>query len=56
MLKKRKEVNLSTKQKLHYVFLLLTFIVMIIGFIPWGEFDITFFDRFTGWLTGSTFR
>ena len=27
---------------------------MIIGFIPWGEFDITFFDGFTGWLTGSS--
>ena len=27
---------------------------MIIGFIPWGEFDITFFDSFTGWLTGSS--
>ena len=27
---------------------------MIVGFIPWGEFNITFFDSFTGWLTGST--
>ena len=27
---------------------------MIIGFIPWGEFGITFFDGFTGWLTGSS--
>lgn len=27
---------------------------MIIGFIPWGEFNITFFDGFTGWLTGSS--
>ena len=26
---------------------------MIIGFIPWGEFGITFFDGFTGWLTGA---
>ena len=25
---------------------------MIIGFIPWGSFDITFFNGFTGWLTG----
>lgn len=25
---------------------------MIIGFIPWGEFNITFFNSFTGWLTG----
>ncbi len=29
-----------------------TFIVMIIGFIPWGEFGITFFDSWTAWLTG----
>ena len=27
---------------------------MIIGFVPWGEFGITFFDGFTGWLTGSS--
>lgn len=28
---------------------------MIVGFIPWGEFDVTFFESFTGWLTGATF-
>ena len=27
---------------------------MIIGFIPWGEFGVTIFDKFTGWLTGSS--
>ncbi|MCR5700043.1 MAG: YfcC family protein [Candidatus Saccharibacteria bacterium] len=32
----------------------LTFIVMIIGFIPWGDFGITFFDDWTGWLTGAS--
>ena len=26
---------------------------MIIGFIPWEDFGITFFSQFTGWLTGS---
>jgi uncharacterized ion transporter superfamily protein YfcC len=31
----------------------LTFVVMIIGFIPWGDFGITFFDSWTGWLTGA---
>ena len=31
----------------------LTFAVMIIGFIPWGDFGITFFDSWTGWLTGA---
>lgn len=49
-----KEVNLTGKQKLTLVLFALTFLVMIIGFIPWGEFDITFFDSFTGWLTGSS--
>ena len=31
----------------------LTFLVMIIGFIPWGDFGVTFFDSWTGWLTGA---
>jgi uncharacterized ion transporter superfamily protein YfcC len=31
----------------------LTFVVMVIGFIPWGDFGITFFDSWTGWLTGA---
>lgn len=52
--KDEKEVNLTGKQKLTLVLFALTFLVMIIGFIPWGEFDITFFDSFTGWLTGSS--
>ena len=52
--KDEKEVNLTGKQKLTLVLFALTVLVMIIGFIPWGEFDITFFDSFTGWLTGSS--
>ena len=52
--KDEKEVDLTGKQKLTLVLFALTFLVMIIGFIPWGEFDITFFDSFTGWLTGSS--
>ncbi len=32
----------------------ITFLVMIVGFIPWGEFGITFFDSWTGWLTGAS--
>jgi len=52
--KDEKEVNLTGMQKLTLVLFALTFLVMIIGFIPWGEFDITFFDSFTGWLTGSS--
>ena len=30
----------------------LTFVVMIIGFIPWEDFGVTIFSK-TGWLTGS---
>lgn len=51
---KEKEVKLSTKQKITLVLFALTFLIMIIGFIPWGEFNITIFDKFTGWLTGSS--
>jgi uncharacterized ion transporter superfamily protein YfcC len=48
------EAKLTTKQIVTLILFGLTFIVMIIGFIPWGEFDITIFDKFTGWLTGSS--
>ena len=48
------EVKLSGKQIATLVVFGLTFLVMIVGFIPWGEFGITFFDSWTGWLTGST--
>ena len=50
----KKEVKLSTTQKITLILFALTFLVMIIGFIPWGEFNITIFDKFTGWLTGSS--
>ena len=49
-----KEVKLTTRQKITLVLFGLTFLVMIIGFIPWGEFNITLFDKITGWLTGSS--
>ena len=52
--KDKKEVKLSAKQKVTLILFGLTFLVMIIGFVPWGEFGITFFDSFTGWLTGSS--
>ncbi len=48
------DVSLTGKQKVTLILFALTFLVMIIGFIPWGEFGITFFDGFTGWLTGSS--
>ena len=48
------KATLTTKQKATLWLFGLTFVVMIVGFIPWGEFNITFFDKFTGWLTGSS--
>lgn len=52
--KKQEKVSLTKKQKRTLILFALTFIVMVIGFIPWGEFNITIFDKFTGWLTGSS--
>ncbi len=48
------EAKLSGKQIATLIVFAITFLVMIVGFIPWGEFGITFFDSWTGWLTGST--
>ena len=45
---------LTGKQKVTLYLFALTFVIMIIGFIPWSEFNITLFDKFTGWLTGSS--
>ena len=53
--KAEKEFKLTTKQSITLVLFGLTFAVMIVGFIPWGEFNISFFESFTGWLTGATF-
>ena len=48
------EAKLSGKQIATLIVFGLTFLVMIVGFIPWGEFGITFFDSWTGWLTGAS--
>ena len=45
-------VRLSKKQKITLWLFALTFVVMIVGFIPWESFEITVFTKFTGWLTG----
>ena len=47
-------LKLTGKQIASLVVFALTFVVMIIGFIPWGDFGITFFDEWTGWLTGAS--
>ena len=51
---KNKKVKLTGKQKVTLILMALTFIVMIVGFIPWGDFNVTIFDKFTGLLTGSS--
>ena len=51
---KEAKAKLTGRQIVTLVLLALTFLIMVIGFIPWGEFGITFFDGFTGWLTGSS--
>jgi len=51
----QEKATLSRRQKITLALFGLTFLVMIISFVPWHEFDITFFDSFTGWLTGAQF-
>ena len=46
--------KLSGRQIATLILFAITFLVMIVGFIPWGEFGITFFDSWTGWLTGAS--
>jgi len=50
---KKIEAELTGKQKITLCLFALTFIIMIIGFIPWEDFGVTFFSEVTGWLTGS---
>ena len=49
----KKNVKLTGKQKVTLILFGLTFLVMIIGFVPWGDFNVTVFEETTGWLTGS---
>ena len=54
-------LKLTGKQIASLVLFALTFVVMIVGFIPWEDFGITFFSdpmweggpALTGWLTGA---
>lgn len=47
-------VKLTGKQIATLILFAISFLVMIVGFVPWGEFGITFFDSWTGWLTGAS--
>ena len=53
--KKEENVKLTKKQVITLLLFTLTFLVMIIAFIPWPDFGVTIFNGFTGWLTGSAF-
>ena len=48
------EVNstLTKKQKQVFVLFVLTFVLMVLSFIPWSDLGITFFGDFNTWLTG----
>ncbi len=52
--KKEEEVKLTGGQKVTLVLFLLTFLIMIVGFIPWGSFGITLFEKgkFFSTITG----
>ena len=51
---KKKVVKLTTSQKVTLWLFLLTFVVMIVGFIPWGSFGVTLFEKgkFFSTITG----
>lgn len=47
-------VKLTGKQKVTLWLFAITFIVMIVSFIPWTDFGVTIFDnKYTSWLTGT---
>ena len=48
-----KDVKLTLKQKITLWIFGLSFVVMIMGFIPWEDLGVTVFSGITGWLTGS---
>ncbi len=41
----KKETVLTASQKVTLILFLLTFVIMIVGFIPWGSFGITTFEN-----------
>ena len=41
----KKAPKLTGKQKTTLILFLLTFVIMIIGFIPWGSFGVTLFEK-----------
>lgn len=51
--KKTKKAELTKVQKLTLIIFAITFVIMIIGFIPWPDFNINIFEDITGFLTGT---
>lgn len=49
-----KDVELTGKQKVTLWIFGLTFLIMIIGFIPWAEFNVNIFSGWTSYLTGAS--
>lgn len=46
------ESTLSKKQKQVLVFFVLTFVLMIMSFIPWTDLNVHVFENFNKWLVG----
>ena len=44
--------TLTKKQKHVFILFVLTFVLMVLSFIPWTDLKITVFDNFNTWLTG----
>lgn len=50
-----KELEFTKTHKVVLSLFALTFVVMIISLIPWGEFGVKVFDGWTSFLTGNSF-
>ena len=50
----KEEPKLTGKQKATLIIFALAFLVMIIGFIPWGEFNVSIFSGWSEFLTGAS--
>ncbi|MGX6962577.1 YfcC family protein [Vagococcus xieshaowenii] len=49
------KVVFTSKHKMILSVFAITFLVMIVSLIPWGDFGITIFDKWTTFLTGEPF-
>ena len=52
--KEDKVLEFTGKRKVVLILFAFTFIIMILGVIPWNSFDITIFDQHTDWLMGAS--